>query len=130
MTLLTRHKNKDSPYFQPKIIILIALRGVKFPEGGAAAPVAPPGYALDSKHFGLIQIVEEFFAKKWRAKANSEGGTEGKMLLFRRSLTHTTRGKMLLFRRSLTHTTQGKMLLLRRSLTHTTQGKMLLLDAH
>ena len=34
-----------------KIIILIALRGVKFPEGGAAAPVAPPpppppGYAL------------------------------------------------------------------------------------
>ena len=25
-----------------KIIILIALRGVKFPEGGAAAPVAPP----------------------------------------------------------------------------------------
>ena len=42
MTLLTRHKNKDSPYFQMKIIILIALRGVKFPEGGAAAPVAPP----------------------------------------------------------------------------------------
>ena len=25
-----------------KIIILIALQGVKFPEGGAAAPVAPP----------------------------------------------------------------------------------------
>ena len=25
-----------------KIIILIALRGVKFPEGGAATPVAPP----------------------------------------------------------------------------------------
>ena len=25
-----------------KIIILIALRAVKFPEGGAAAPVAPP----------------------------------------------------------------------------------------
>ena len=39
MTLLTRHKTKDSPYFQMKIIIL---RGVKFPEGGAAAPVAPP----------------------------------------------------------------------------------------
>ena len=30
-----------------KIIILIALRAVKFPEGGAAAPVAPPPvYAL------------------------------------------------------------------------------------
>ena len=42
MTLLTRHKTKDSPYFQIKIIILTALRGVKFPEGGAAAPVAPP----------------------------------------------------------------------------------------
>ena len=42
MTLLTRHKTKDSPYFQMKIIILIALQGVKFPEGGAAAPVAPP----------------------------------------------------------------------------------------
>ena len=41
MTLLTRHKTKDSPYFQIKIIIL---RGVKFPEGGAAAPVAPPLY--------------------------------------------------------------------------------------
>ena len=27
-----------------KIIILIALRAVKFPEGGAAAPVAPPLY--------------------------------------------------------------------------------------
>ena len=42
MTLLTRHQTKDSPNFQMKIIILIALQGVKFPEGGAAAPVAPP----------------------------------------------------------------------------------------
>ena len=46
MTLLTRHKTKDSPYFQMKIIML---RGVRFPEGGAAAPVAPPGYALDGR---------------------------------------------------------------------------------
>ena len=40
MTLLTRDKTKDSPYFQMKIIILIALRGVKFPEGGWVRP--PP----------------------------------------------------------------------------------------
>ena len=50
MTLLTRHKTKDSPYFQMKIIILIALRGVKFAEGGAAAPVALP---LDTPLYGI-----------------------------------------------------------------------------
>ena len=54
-----------------KIIILIALRGVKFPEGGAA-PVAPPGYALGAggrckssevsvKNFVLIFIYVHFY---------------------------------------------------------------------
>ena len=58
MTLLTRHKTKDSPYFQMKIIILIALQGVKFPEGGAAAPVTPPGYALGAKARELLGDME------------------------------------------------------------------------
>ena len=58
MTLLTRHKTKDSPYFQMKIIILIALQGVKFPEGGAAAPVAPPlDMPLNLVKFTLFAMV-------------------------------------------------------------------------
>ena len=49
-----------------KIIILIALRGVKFPEGGAAAPVAPP--PLDTPlvydYFINIKYIANTFTRK------------------------------------------------------------------
>ena len=71
MTLLTRHKTKDSPYFQMKIIILIALQGVKFPEGERP----PPSFPLDTPllpagvlHFAAMHkssvIGIQFFSRK------------------------------------------------------------------